>query len=366
MVQYLDMKTENAKISTLRPLRPKPILTELEVLEYAAHIPVEQAVNALLEGHYVLVVDFYGTGLTILEALKKRLTINAKQQSFQEQRKSRGSYRTVSHHLLLEVSEHKLSVRKSPKIGWLKELYPGTPDFFLPFPEVQGLNSSWQWYEKGISIPGLAHKIHPYYGTYFPTRFEHVTLFDQFLSKYSGEKESAIDVGIGSGILSLLLQKHGFKSVTGTDTNPNALIGIENMQKTSENQIKLRSGDLFAQSNQTYNLIVFNPPWIPLGRKTKGIDTAIYYDKDLFPRFFNRAEQYLKPNGKIVLIFSNLAGLMDDHFVHPIEHELKTNPRFKKLELVKLPVEQQSDKTTRNANWRENELVELWVLGMKN
>jgi len=360
--------SENAKISTLLPLRPKPILTELEVLEYAAHIPVEQAVNALLEGHYVLIVDLYASGLSVLDALKKRLFTHAKQQSFQEQRKNRGAYRTISHRLLLEVAQHKLSVRKAPKIGWLKELYPETPDFFLSFPEIQGLNSSWQWYEKGISIPGLSQKIHPYYGTYFPTRFEHISLFDKFLGTYSGEKESAIDVGIGSGVLSYLLQKHGFKSITGTDNNPNALIGIQKRQESlnTETPIKLRSGDLFAQSNQTYNLIVFNPAWIPLGRKTKGIDAAIYYDNELFPRFFDRAEQYLKPNGKIVLIFSNLAQLMDDRFVHPIEHELKTNARFKKLELLKQSVEQQSNKTTREANWREKEMVELWVLGIKN
>ncbi|MEP1488725.1 MAG: hypothetical protein ABJK28_09885 [Algibacter sp.] len=103
-----------------------------------------------------------------------------------------------------------MTVKKSPFIGWLEKLYPEITDFLLPFPHVQGLNSAWQWYQNGISIPVLRNKIHPYYGTYFPTRFDHLILFDNWLNRYNGPKKSAIEVGIGSGVLSFQMIKHGF------------------------------------------------------------------------------------------------------------------------------------------------------------
>lgn len=359
------MTSQNTNISKFLPNRPKPITTEMEVLEYAAHIPAEEAVNALIEKQYVLIVDTYSSGLAVIEALKKRLARKRKEQTFAEQRSNRNEFRTLSHYLVLEISNHKLVVRKAPQIGWLKELYPEQEDFLLPFPEVQGLNSSWQWHEKGIHIPQLKRKIHPFYGTYFPTRFEHIELFDQYLEGHTGSKKQAIDIGIGSGILSLLLLKHGFESVVGTDSNQNALIGVEKMQAGNESAITLRSGDLFTNINRSFDLIVFNPPWIPLKQKSKGMDAAIYYDEQLFTRFFNQAEGYLRDGGKLVLIFSNLAKLMDEKAVHPIAHELKVNKRFKKVDLRTLKVKPQSENTKREAIWRDEEIVELWVLELK-
>ena len=102
-------------------------------------------------------------------------------------------------------------MKKGPTIGWLEKLYPASGDFLLTFPQIQGLNSAWQWYTNGIVIPVLRNKIHPYYGVYFPTRFEHLVLFDNWLKRYNGLKKTAIDIGIGSGILSLMLVKHGFQ-----------------------------------------------------------------------------------------------------------------------------------------------------------
>lgn len=90
--------------------------------------------------------------------------------------------------MLLEVVDQKLTVDKSPSIGWLEKLYPENNHFLLSFPQIQGMNSAWQWYEKGVSIPVLRNKIHPYYGTYFPTRFEHLVVFDNWLKRYEGPK----------------------------------------------------------------------------------------------------------------------------------------------------------------------------------
>lgn len=346
--------------------RPEPLVDDIPVLEYAKNIDPKYAVEALLEGNHVLIADQFSSGTAVLEALKKTLSKNLKEDSFQAQRNYRDTFRKAARLLLIEISDHKLHVRKAPEIGWIKILYPELPDFFLPFTDIQGLNSSWQWYEKGIRIPGLKQMLHPFYGTYFPTRFEHIELFVNYLKHYSGKKDRAFDVGIGSGVLSKLLQQFGFKEINASDINPNALIGTlyenQNEENPTHSSINLYFGDLFAGSGIKSDVIAFNPPWIPLPKEVSGIDLAIYYDKDLFPRFFEEAHKHLNPEGQIVILFSNLAGLMDPKFVHPVEAELKHQKRFTLLEKTTKKVAAASSKTKRNAVWRDLEFVECWVL----
>ncbi len=340
--------------------RPKPLVEDIPVLEYSKNIDPKYAVEALLEGNHVLIADQFSSGVAVLEALKKQLSKKSTSDTFQSQRNYRDTFRSAAQLLLIEISDHQLHVRKAPEIGWIKILYPELPDFFLPFTDVQGLNSSWQWYQKGIRIPGLKQTLHPFYGTYFPTRFEHIELFVNYLKNYPGKKDNAFDVGIGSGILSKLLHQFGFKGVHASDINPNALIGI--LKENHSHSVNLYLGDLFAGSEVKSDVIAFNPPWIPLPKEVSGIDLAIYYDKDLFPRFFEEAHKHLNPEGQVVLLFSNLAGLMDPNFVHPIEWELKHQKRFTLVKKTTKKVAAASSKTKRKAVWRDHEFVECWVL----
>ena len=350
--------------SEIQADRPEPGISDIDVFPYKRRMGPQTAVDALVEGYYVLIVDFYSSGLTILSELKKYLKNKHSNQSFKEQRDSRSVFRELSHRLLLKVCNNKLTVRKAPVIGWLEILYPELNEFLLPFPQVQGLNSSWQWYKKGISIPVLDRKIHPWYGVYFPTRFEHLELFDNWLKKYKGEKISAIDIGIGSGALSFQMLKHDFRKVYGSDSNPNVIIGLnEDLNKNKLNsKIDLIYGDLFTGCNLKTELIIFNPPWLPASHNLDGLDKAIYYDADLFPRFFAEAIKHLKPEGRAVLLFSNLAQVTNVGECHPIEAELSHGGRFQKELFAQKKVRPASKKTRRNQNWRTAEMVELWVL----
>ncbi|NPA44315.1 MAG: methyltransferase, partial [Chlorobi bacterium] len=317
----------------------------------------------LLDGYNILILDFYSTGLTILNELKKYLRKKYKSKSFNEERNFRNEFHKLSNHVFLEIKNNKLAVKKSPAIGWLKILYENFDSFLLSFPQVQGLNSSWQWYKNGVTVPVLKNKIYPWYGTYFPTRFEHLKLFENWLNRYSGNKETAFDIGIGSGVLTMQMLQNGFFKIYGTDINPNAIVGIrEYADKNNLNsKIELFHGNLFAGCDNKVDLIVFNPPWLPQKYNSKGIDNAIYYNEDLFPDFFKEAKNHLKPNGKIVLLFSNLAELTNSDFEHPIKKELQEG-RFKKELFEFKKVKQASKKTKRNITTRKDEFVELWVL----
>ena len=344
--------------------RPEPIISNVEVVPYKRRMGPQTAIDALLDGYFVLILDFYSSGLTILSELKKYIKNKYSDQSFPGQRDFRSVFRKLSHRLLLSVNNNKLTVKKAPSIGWFKILYPELNEFLLPFPQVQGLNSSWQWYEKGIFIPVLSKKIHPWFGTYFPTRFEHLELFDNWLKRYKGEKKSAMDIGIGSGVLSFQMLKHGFEKVYGTDSNPNAIIGLnEELNKNNlSSKIEIINGDLFANSDLKTELIVFNPPWLPASHDIDGIDKAIYYDAGLFPLFFTEAKKHLKADGRVVLLFSNLAQITNVSEDHPIRAELAEGGRFQKELFVQKKVRPASKNTRRNQNWRISEMVELWVL----
>ncbi len=347
--------------------KPEPIPLKVKTAFFKRGINVQHTMEALVEGKYVLIEEFYSNGLVLLYELHAYLKKKYPNQSFQEQREFRLKYRMLSHLILVQVNNHKLVVKKAPVIGWLKKLYPDSGTFLLPFPQIQGLNSAWQWYKKGISIPVLRNKIFPYYGVYFPTRFEHLILFDNWLKRYKEPKKTAIDVGIGCGVLSLQMMKYGFQKVFGTDTNPNAIIGLNEFISGTKlsRKIELDHGYLFGKWEIKTELIVFNPPWLPASSNLDRIDEAIYYNKKLFPTFFKEAKKRLLLHGKLVLLFSNLGQITNASEAHPIEKELAEEGRFQLDLYLKKKVKEASKKTKRNQYWRSLEAVELWVLKHK-
>jgi len=357
-------KKENIMSAEMKVNRPEPIQSDSKTIFFKRGTDLKETVDALIEGKYVLIGEYYSNGLDLLHALDKTVRKLYPSHTFQEQRKYRSEFRKLSQLILLRVKDNRLVVNKSPKIGWFEKLYSDMDEFLLPFPQVQGLNSAWQWYQNGITIPVLRNKVHPYYGTYFPTRFEHLQLFDNWLKRYEGPKKSAIDVGIGSGVLSLMIMKHGFQKSFGTDTNSNAIIGLtESMEGTKlARKVELDFASLFGKWDKETELIVFNPPWLPASHEMGRLDEAIYYNENLFPEFFEGAKKRILPDGKVVLLFSNLAQITEVTKVHPIEKELAEGGRFKLELCLKKGVKAASDKTKRNQHWREDEEVELWVL----
>jgi hypothetical protein len=353
--------------ATIKINKPEPIASSKPTVVFDGTTDSKVSIEALEAGKQVLITAFYSNGLLLLKELKAHLQKNFPNKSFQEQREYRATYHKLSNLILIEITDHKLALKKAPFIGWLHELYPENSDFLLTFPQIQGLNSSWEWYKNGISIPVLRNKLHPYYGTYFPTRFDHLVLFDQWLKRYKGPKKTAMDVGVGSGVLSLQLVQHGFQKVFGTDTNPNAIVGLAAFMGDTKlsRKIELDFAPLFGKWEKQTELIVFNPPWLPVSYEPENLDTGIYYNERLFPDFFAEAKQRLLPEGKLVLLFSNLAQITNMTEEHPIEKELGEGGRFQLERCFKKTVKPASKKTKRDQYWRGEEVVELWELTHK-
>jgi hypothetical protein len=357
-------ENEAISIASLQVDKPKAMVLDVDAIPFTRNHSVQDAIADVLAGNNILIQDFYSTGLVLLKELKIHLKRKFSDDSFKGQREFRFTFKKRSNQILLRIVDLKLDVKKAPYIGWLERFYSNHDSFILSFPQVQGLNSAWQWYVKGVSIPVLRNRLHPFYGTYFPTRFEHLQLFDNWLNQYDGPKKTAIDVGIGSGVLSFMLMKHGFQKSYGTDINPNAIIGLHQCMAGTKlsRKIELAFGHLFAKWTKRTELIVFNPPWLPTSTKQGPLDDAIYYNSQLFPDFFEEATDKLLPDGRIVLLFSNLAQVTELTDVHPVEDELANGGRFVQERMLTSKVGKASSATKRDQHWRSRERVELWIL----
>lgn len=345
--------------------RPEPTPESLSAVSIDRSRDWNTSARALVDGEKLLVADLYSTGMNTLSALRRLLEDShpGGRQDFTSDREFRGDYHRASQNLLAPVVSHRLDLDKAPEIGWFRELYDDTPDFRLPFPQVQGLNSSWQWFQKGIQIPVLERRLFPFYGTYFPTRFAHLELFETWLHQYSGPRRLVCDVGTGCGVLAFQLLQQEFARVIATDSNPNA---VESVRRELDRQpptgvLDVREADLFGTHHERPELIVFNPPWLR-GVPRNPIDQAIYYEEPLFERFFESAHSRIAAGGRLVLLFSTLQQTAHASAPHPIQDELDRGGRFSLVDCRRREVQVASTKTKRRKRDPASEFVELWEL----
>ncbi len=306
----------------------------------------------------------WGTAMAFYSWLKKQVQQRYPATDYASSRIQREKLNEWTKHLFLPVKNHEPDLAKAPGNPWLKEFYPDKDHFYLRFTDYLGMNGARQWYERGIRFPGLKHKVHPYYGTYFPTRTEHLELFDEWL-KQNNSFGSAVDMGTGCGALTFYLLKHGIKNITATDINPNALFSLQqDLQRLQAgSSVRLFKADFFKEiAPVNAGLLVFNPPWLPQESRTS-IDEAMYYNPGFFEDFFAEAREHLSPETTLVLLFSDFARAAGLTREHPIEKELEQNHRFQLIEKISRPLQQ---KPSPGKNWlsaiRSRENVELWVL----
>lgn len=120
------------------------------------------------------------------------------------------------------------------------------------------------------------------------------------LKNYSGNK--ALDIGTGTGIIAEGLIKN-FKEVVAIDINPKAITFC----KHKYSNIKFIVSDLFSEINAQFDLITFNAPYLPNDKvKDIALDGGLK-GNELILRFLGDVRYYLKPKGKVLLLFSSLS-----------------------------------------------------------
>ncbi|MBO85906.1 MAG: hypothetical protein CL927_11155 [Deltaproteobacteria bacterium] len=309
----------------------------------------------LAQGEWLRLVDTYGYGADILDALNYGLGPISDSLTGDPLRQERRRRRTLAAGLLVPVERGAVAIRGADPILLLNDLYRDVDRFWLPLVDIQALRTADRRFRQGVPYSVLGHALHPWYGTYAPKRTEHLELFGTWLSAYGGLKDTAIDVGTGCGVLAFMLARAGFADVRAVDVNPNAVESVRRdlARQAERPAIRVRTSNLLEVVRQPADLIVFNPPWIA-GIVDDPLDTALFYDDDLFERFFDESSGLLNPQGKVVLVFSNVLTLLRPDLPHPIEAELERGRFVLDTHLTRRV------RATRGRKTREK--VEIWVL----
>ena len=344
---------------------PTPLHRPEPILRHDAH-PVDRtddprrAAIRLMDGETLMVTDSYRTGAEILSQLSALMPPPGDDASYRDRQEARRRHRQAALRLLAPVTNNRLALRDRRPNGFLQLLYPALSNFTLPLAQVQELYGAWTRYEEGVHLPVLGHRVHPFYGTYAPTRLTHLELFGTWLSQHKGGRERAVDVGTGCGVLALMMGRAGFEHVLATDTNPNAIASVtkELKRRPEPPPITPVCTDLLGEGDERFDLIAFNPPWM-FGTVDGLLDRALYFDDDLFERFFDRAVQRLAEGGRIAIVFSNVMQLVQPDLPHPIQSELEAG-RLRLVQTMKRKVKPPPDEHGRRRRTRER--VEVWEL----
>ncbi|MBI2670501.1 methyltransferase [Candidatus Woesearchaeota archaeon] len=116
---------------------------------------------------------------------------------------------------------------------------------------------------------------------------------------------NVLDLGTGSGFLAEISIKNNCK-VLAADINKKAV------EYCNKKGIKAIYSNLFSNISEKFDLIVFNPPYLPLDeneqKDSRVITTAGKKGHEIIEKFLKQAKGHLNKKGKILILFSSLSG----------------------------------------------------------
>ncbi len=115
-----------------------------------------------------------------------------------------------------------------------------------------------------------------------------------------------LEIGSGSGFQLKTLLHLGVKqeNIFGCDINPDAILHCQNLG------FNVIESDLFSKIDGKFDLIIFNPPYLPLEKnedeESQLATTSGIKGSKLINKFLKKAASFLNPNGEIIILTSSL------------------------------------------------------------
>jgi methylase of polypeptide subunit release factors len=215
--------------------------------------------------------------------------------------------RTLAMLLIPFDAGHAIPLRRAPDVREAcTEAYGAAAEpYVASLRELLGVIGAHEWRRKGVFIPALDERIHPWYGVFSPVRGEYVELVAQ--APLPAGATLAFDIGAGTGVLSAVLAHRGMQGVLATDVDERALgCARANVERLGlAGQVEIVRADLYPEGRA--DLVVCNPPWLP-GKPSSAIEYAVYDpDSRMLKGFLAGLKEHLRDGGEGWLILSDLA-----------------------------------------------------------
>lgn len=153
---------------------------------------------------------------------------------------------------------------------------------------------------------------------------EDTFLLAKHIKRYA--KGDVLDMGSGSGYLANLALKNK-ANVLACDISKEAISYLK------KQNIKAVKSKLFSNIKQKFDLIIFNPPYLPEDKNEpknlKMLTTGGKKGNEIIIRFLKEAKDHLNKNGKLLLLFSSLTPDV-------LKAAKQLNYKYKKLDEQKL------------------------------
>jgi release factor glutamine methyltransferase len=144
---------------------------------------------------------------------------------------------------------------------------------------------------------------------------EDTFLLADVLKKENLAQKDVLEIGCGSGYLTRIMAEKGAQ-VTAVDINPAAVEATKKLLSEEKLNGKVFPSDIFSNVVGTFDMVVFNPPYLPENEDDEVVGSDERYSggksgREAVERFIHQSGKYLRPAGKILLLISSVTGEQD-------------------------------------------------------
>jgi len=154
------------------------------------------------------------------------------------------------------------------------------------------------------NIDQILHAINDLPGRTYAPNDDSFLIID-VLSNLLLHDKKVLDIGTGSGILGLFCAQNG-AHVTVTDVDDTILENVSAAASELGLEIKTIKSNMFLKIDGQYDLVLFNPPYLPSTRiEDSTIDGGVH-GRRFIDQFFEGLATHLKHDGLALLLVSSL------------------------------------------------------------